>query len=76
MTDPQDEPLTPMERLFVRLRLEHHEDEAKALMLTDALMRGILATDEPLTADAEELRGELLEVLESWLPKHLVIVDA
>ena len=68
--------LGAVERLFVHLEHGNHHDEADALMTIDVLMRIYLHDDEPLTKDAMELRGMLFEVLESWLPKDVMIVDA
>ena len=73
---PTDESLTPVERLAVFMVLDHHAEDAVALERIDFYMREFLATDEPLTKDAEELRDKLLEAVESWLPKNLKIVDA
>lgn len=69
-------PFSPTERLAVRLLLDHHADDAEALMKLDWLMREYLASDEPMTKDAEELKDMLLEIVESWLPKNLKIADA
>ena len=67
--------LEAAERLAVRLLLENHGEEADALMTLNLLMRVYLHDDEPLTKDAKELRDMLLEVLESWLPEGMEIVD-
>jgi len=68
-------PLTPVERLSVRLRTEHHEDEADALLLLDPLFCRMLRDDGPYTRDGQELSDMLFEVVASWLPKGNCIVD-
>ena len=75
-TDPLDEPLTPVERLSLHLHLTHHEEDANALLLVDPLFHYMLKKRGPYTKDGQELADMLLEVLESWLPEDLKIVDA
>lgn len=73
-TDPRDEPLTPVERLAMEMEQTNHQDEADALLLVDCVFRH-LRDGGPYTKDGQELADMLLEALESWLPKHLIVVD-
>ena len=73
--DPRDEPLTPVERLAMEMELTNHQDEADAVLLLDHVFRHMLRDGGPYTEDGQKFSNMLLEALESWLPKHLIIVD-
>lgn len=72
----QCESLTPVDRVAVHLNLDFHHDESDALLLLDNLMSRICAADPAtLTEDALAFQGELVEVIESWLPPSHFISD-
>ena len=72
-----DAPMTPVERLAVHWLNEAHDDEAEAVLLLNAPMSRLCAADPAtLTVEAQRLQEQMIEVLESWLPSHLKIVDA
>ena len=76
MLDPSDKSLTPVERMAAEMLTEHHQDEADALLLLDCVFSRICAADpNTLTECARGLQEKVVEVLASWLPPDLVIVD-
>ena len=58
---------TPVERIRVRLMLDHQDEDANAFGRVDALMQGIVGKHPvDLTYDAQELQDMLMEVIEQW----------